>query len=157
MCIGKQQRAAARTASCHRRVGRRRWAAGSRTADSSTRSRGDWMSDFDIDDFRREVREWLEESCPATMRTPVPADELPYGGRLGGPAKNPDTEVWLRRAASRGFTVPTVSVEYGGAGLSAAEADVRAEEMRRIGARPPLLGSGVALLLPTLLRFGTEE
>jgi len=33
---------------------------------------------------------------------------------------------------------------------------VLAEEMRRIGARPPLLGSGVALLLPTLLRFGTE-
>jgi len=124
---------------------------------SSTCAREDWMSVFEIDDFRRDVRKWLDANCPATMRTPVAADEFPTGGRRGGPAKNPDTDVWLKRAASRGFTVPTVSTEYGGAGLSAAEADVLAEEMRRIGARPPLLGSGVALLLPTLLRFGTEE
>src|SRR5882757_492384 len=124
---------------------------------SSTCAREDWMSVFEIDDFRRDVRKWLDANCPATMRTPVAADEFPTGGRRGGPAKNPDTDVWLKRAASRGFTVPTVSTGYGGAGLSAAEADVLAEGMRRIGARPPLLGSGVALLLPTLLRFGTEE
>jgi acyl-CoA dehydrogenase len=80
---------------------------------------------------------------------------VPSGGRIA--ARNPDTDVWMRRAVERGFTVPRVSVEYGGAGLSAEQAGVLAEEMAGIGARPPLLGSGISLLLPTLLRFGSEE
>jgi acyl-CoA dehydrogenase len=110
-----------------------------------------------IDAFRRDIRRWLEENCPATMRTPMPMDELPTGGRRADPVKNPDTQVWLNRAAARGFTAPTVPVKYGGGGLSAAEAQVLAEEMERISARPPLLGTGLSLLLPALLRYGTEE
>lgn len=115
------------------------------------------MSASLIDVFRRDIRRWLEENCPVSMRTAMPMDELPTGGSSDGLPKNPDTQIWLNRAAARGFTAPTVPVEYGGAGLSAAEAQVLAEEMQRIGARPPLLGSGLSLLLPALLRFGTEE
>jgi len=69
------------------------------------------MSVFEIGDFRRDVREWLEENCPATMRTPVPADELPNGGRRGGPAKNPDTEVWLEARRFSWVHRATISAE----------------------------------------------
>jgi acyl-CoA dehydrogenase len=113
------------------------------------------MSGYELQEFGAEVREWLEDNCPQSMRTPMTLDEVPSGGRF--PSRNPDTDVWLQRAAERGFTVPQVPVEYGGAGLSAEQAGVLAEEMARIGARPPLLGSGISLLLPTLLRFGSEE
>jgi alkylation response protein AidB-like acyl-CoA dehydrogenase len=113
------------------------------------------MSAVELDAFRSDVRDWLADNCPPSMRTPMTLDEVPSGGRIA--ARNPDTDVWMRRAAERGFTVPQVSVEYGGAGLSAEQAGVLAEEMTRIGARPPLLGSGISLLLPTLLRFGSEE
>jgi acyl-CoA dehydrogenase len=115
------------------------------------------MADDDLDEFRREVREWLSDNCPPSMRKPMTLDELPSGGRRGGPPKNPDTDVWMHRAVERGFTVPRVPVEYGGAGLSAKQAAVLNEEMARIGARPPLMGSGISLLLPTLLKYGTEE
>ena len=30
-----------------------------------------------IEAFREEVRSWLEVNCPASMRTPMPADEYP--------------------------------------------------------------------------------
>ncbi|WP_111511489.1 acyl-CoA dehydrogenase family protein [Mycobacterium kyogaense] len=113
------------------------------------------MSAEELDDFRSEVRAWLEDNCPESMRTPMTLDEVPSGGRF--PSQNPDTDVWMRRAAERGFTLPNVPVEYGGAGLSAQQVKVLNQEMVRIGARPPLLGSGISLLVPTLLRFGTEE
>ena len=114
------------------------------------------LASEELTDLRFELRRWLEDNCPPSMRTPMPSDEVPYGGQQSQ-AKNPDTWVWLRRAAARGLTMPTVPVEYGGAGLASAQAAVLAEEMERIRARPPLLGSGLSLLAPTLLRFGTER
>ena len=38
----------------------------------------------------------------------------------------------------RGWTVPTWPRDYGGGGLSAAEAAVLQQEMRRLGCRPAL-------------------
>ena len=43
-----------------------------------------------VEAFREEVRSWLEENCPASMRTPMPADEYPGGGRRAA-FKNPET------------------------------------------------------------------
>ena len=37
----------------------------------------------ELDGFRVEVRDWLEENCPAAMRTPVLDDEIVWGGRQG--------------------------------------------------------------------------
>ena len=34
-----------------------------------------------LETFRQEVREWLETNCPASMRTPMPEEESPWGGR----------------------------------------------------------------------------
>jgi acyl-CoA dehydrogenase len=53
--------------------------------------------------------------------------------------------------------VPTWPKEYGGAGLSPEETAILYEEMRRIGARPPLVSFGISMLGPALLKFGNEE
>jgi acyl-CoA dehydrogenase len=106
--------------------------------------------------FRDEIRAWLEASCPPSMRRPpVPGEEV-WGGR------NPsfysdDARIWLDRCAERGYTAPTWPPEYGGAGLSADDAHVLEQEMRRLGCRRPLVSFGVWMLGPVLLEFGTDE
>jgi len=110
----------------------------------------------DMTAFREEIRGWLEENCPASMRTPMPADESPGGGRRAV-FKNPDTKVWMERMAERGFTVPMWPKEYGGGGLSKEENQVLGEELRRINARPAHVGMGISMIGPALLEFGTEE
>jgi len=106
--------------------------------------------------FREEIREWLEENCPPSIRTAMPADEYPGGGRRAK-FKNPATKIWLDRMAERGFTVPMWPKEYGGAGLSTAENQVLSEEMRRLNARPAHLGMGISMIGPALLEYGTPE
>lgn len=105
--------------------------------------------------FREEVRAWLADNCPASMRTPCPPAELAWGGRHPS-YPNPDTKLWLDRMAARGWTVPTWPVEYGGAGLPQVEADILAEELERIGARAPLFSFGLWMLAPVLLEFASE-
>jgi alkylation response protein AidB-like acyl-CoA dehydrogenase len=107
-------------------------------------------------DFREDVRGWLDENCPASMRSPMPADEYPGGGRRAR-YKNPDTQVWLANMAERGFTVPTWPKEYGGGGLTKDENAILADELRRINARPAHLGMGISMIGPALLDYGTEE
>lgn len=105
--------------------------------------------------FREEVRGWLEDSCPASMRTPMVADEYPGGGR-GADYKNADTKLWMDRCAERGYTVPTWPKEFGGAGLNKDEAVVLQQEMQRINARPALVGMGLSMIGPALLEYGTD-
>ena len=105
--------------------------------------------------FRDEVRGWLEDNCPASMRTPMVADEHPGGGRRAE-YKNADTKLWMDRCAERGYTVPSWPKEYGGAGLNKDEAVVLQQEMRRINARPALLGMGLSMIGPALLEYGTD-
>ena len=109
----------------------------------------------DLEAFRDEVRNWLEENCPPSMRTPMPADEYPGGGRRAR-FKNPETKLWMERMAERGFVVPMWPREYGGGGLSKAQTQVLAEEMRRINARPAHVGMGISMIGPALLEYGTE-
>ena len=106
--------------------------------------------------FRHEVRSWLEDNCPGSMRTPMPADEFPGGGR-NATYKNPDTQLWLQHMSERGFTVPMWPTQYGGAGLSSADNQVLQQELRRIRARPAFVGMGVSMIGPALLEFGNEE
>jgi alkylation response protein AidB-like acyl-CoA dehydrogenase len=90
------------------------------------------------------------------MRTAMPADEYPGGGRRAR-YKNPDTLVWLDRMAERGFTVPMWPKDYGGAGLTKEQSQVLGEELKRINARPAHVGMGISMIGPALLEFGTEE
>lgn len=105
--------------------------------------------------FRAEARAWLEANCPPSMRTPMPDDEVVWGGRRAS-FKNPDSKLWLERMAAKGWTVPTWPRDYGGGGLSDAEARILEEEMRRLNCRSPLQSFGIWMLGPVLLEFGTE-
>jgi alkylation response protein AidB-like acyl-CoA dehydrogenase len=110
----------------------------------------------DLSAFRRDTRAWLEANCPPSMRTPMPAEEYPGGGRRAR-YKNPETKLWMERMGERGFTVPLWPKAYGGAGLDKAENQVLQEELRRLNARPAHLGMGISMIGPALLEFGTEE
>ncbi len=112
------------------------------------------MADLAV--FRQEVRSWLEANCPESMRTPMPADENPGGGRRAQ-FKNPDTKLWMDRCAEKGYTVPSWPSQYGGAGLDKDQTLVFQEEMRRVNARPPHVGMGISMIGPALLEYGTDE
>jgi alkylation response protein AidB-like acyl-CoA dehydrogenase len=110
-----------------------------------------------LDTFRSETRDWLEANCPPEMREPMRSEkDACWGGRNWTFASDAQRR-WLERMVARGWTVPHWPKEYGGAGLSPAEAKVLKEEMARIGARNPLYSFGISMLGPALLKFGTED
>ncbi len=109
-----------------------------------------------LQDFRSEVRQWLEANCPASMRTPIVEEEEVWGGTQEQ-FKNPDSKIWLERMAAKGWTTPEWPKAYGGGGLSPQEALILKEEMQRLGCRPALLSFGIWMLGPVLLQYGTEE
>jgi alkylation response protein AidB-like acyl-CoA dehydrogenase len=111
----------------------------------------------DLDAFRSDARAWLEANCPAEMRQPIRSEaDVCWGGR-NWKFQSDAQKRWLEVMAERGWTVPDWPTDYGGGGLSPAEARVLKEEMQRIGARPPLTSFGISMLGPALLAFGTEE
>ena len=113
------------------------------------------MADFggsDLDQFRREARDWIEANAPASVRgTP---NATGPGAQL---AQSADMETWRIRLADKGWTAPTWPVEYGGAGLSIPQGRVIEEEIARIRAPNPAQGMGMIMFAPTLLEFGTHE
>jgi acyl-CoA dehydrogenase len=111
----------------------------------------------DLETFRAEARAWLEENCPAEMRTPARGDEdVCWGGR-NFVFQSDGQRLWLERCVAKGYTVPDWPTAYGGAGLSAAETKILRQEMARLGCRSPLNSFGIWMLGPALLKFGTEE
>jgi len=111
----------------------------------------------DLEPFRAEIREWLAQNAPESLHgRGASALEGVWGGRKWV-FDEPDKKLWLERCAERGFTAPTWPAEYGGGGLSAAEAKVLGQEMGRLRVPPPLIGFGLTMIGPTLLQYGTEE
>ena len=110
----------------------------------------------DLDQFREETRSWLEANCPPEMRQPVEDEADVYWGGRNATFKNEAQKAWFEACVAKGYTVPAWPKEYGGAGLSPAEAKVLREEMARIDARSPLHSFGIWMLGPALLHFGTE-
>lgn len=107
-------------------------------------------------EFRIEVRAWLEENCPSSMRTNMPESEMVWGGR-SQQWFNPDAKLWTDRMAERRWTVPHWPEAYGGAGLDSAQVKILHQEMDRINARVPLQSFGIWMLGPALLEFASEE
>ena len=119
-----------------------------------TKNQGLGMSG--LEEFRSELRSWLEENCPASMRMPMVEEEMPGGG-LRAAYKNPDTKLWLDRCAEKGYTAPSWPKEFGGAGLNKDQINIFQEEMRFINARTPLVGMGLSMIGPALLEFGDDQ
>jgi alkylation response protein AidB-like acyl-CoA dehydrogenase len=110
----------------------------------------------DLERFRTEARAWLLANAPKSMFTPARSEEdvCPGGKKLHYP---PDVLQWLKVMGERGWTAPSWPKEYGGGGLSAAEAKVLQEEMRALKLRPALGGFGLTMIGPLLLHEGNEE
>ena len=103
--------------------------------------------------FRRETRAWIAANFPSSLahKDPVPLRHHPELA-----AREPDFAIWCERIAAKGWAVPTWPVEFGGAGLSAGQAKITAEELGAIGAFDPLRSNGSVMLGPTVLEFGTD-
>ncbi|HEX2560825.1 acyl-CoA dehydrogenase family protein [Phenylobacterium sp.] len=113
------------------------------------------MADFggsDLEALRKEAREWFEANFPQSLRgKPNPAM------REERVEPTPDQDLWRQRMGEKGWGVPTWPKQYGGGGLTPAEARVVQQEMMRIGAYNPIGGMGVMMFGPTLLEYGNEE
>ncbi len=115
------------------------------------------MADFggaDLEAFRAEARQWLEENYPASLRKDPDAVEEAL---IGDAKPREDVELWKRRVVEKGWGAPTWPRQYGGGGLSGLEARVLTEELNRIGATNPIGGMGISMIGPTLLEYGTED
>src|SRR3569832_109988 len=116
----------------------------------------------DLEAFRSESRAWLEANRPPSMRGGAEIavtdgdDNSIWGGRKAQ-FKNPEQKLWLDRMGAKGWTAPTWPREYGGGGLSGAEAKVLTQELARIKARPALMSFGLWMLGPALLEYANEE
>ena len=104
-----------------------------------------------LDSFRQETREWLEENCPQSMRSPMTnvENDQCWGGRKWT-FKSEDQKLWMERMGAKGWTAPDWPKEYGGGGLNKEEHKVLKSELGRIRARSPLDSFGIWMIVPAL-------
>ena len=106
----------------------------------------------DTEIFRQEVRQFIAESFPDSLRG--------KGNALAaveGPATESEAQkAWREAMGSRGWGTPTWPAEYGGGGLSRKQAAILNEELAKAGAYNPIGGMGVMMFGPTLLEYGSE-
>jgi len=117
------------------------------------------MADFGgADAFAEEVRKELAAMYPPELKDPnAKTDyEAVWGGRAFAGSSDPQI-VWMKRMAQKGWTAPTWPKEYGGGGLTPAEARVLDRELAAGKYRQPLASFGVWMLGPVLLEYATEE
>ncbi|MGE0825905.1 MAG: acyl-CoA dehydrogenase family protein [Candidatus Binatia bacterium] len=111
----------------------------------------------DLEQFRADTRKWLLDNAPAGVRgLTLALGEGNWGGRKAT-YPNPDMKRWLEVMAARGWTAPEWPKEYGGGGLSKAEAKILREEMAALRLPEPLSGFGLTMIGPTLLQYGNED
>lgn len=105
-----------------------------------------------LEAFRLEVREWLAANFPASLKGKGNA----LASVEGPTRETPEMTKWREAMGGKGWGVPTWPREYGGGGLSKAEARVLSDEMARADAWNPIGGMGVMMFGPTLLEYGSE-
>ena len=110
------------------------------------------MADFggDVETFRAEARTWLEENFPSSLK----GVEVALAGAVA--PLTGDAKLWRDRMGAKGWGTPTWPTQYGGGGLSSAEARILNQEMAKLGARNPIGGMGVMMFGPTLLEYGDD-
>src|SRR5215469_12842266 len=114
----------------------------------------DFGVDADLEAFRAEARAWLEENAPKGVRR---QPELTMEQMESGVRPTSDTELWRKRIGEKGWGTPTWPKEYGGGGLSPAQARILQQEMARIGLANPIVGMGPGMFGSTLLEYGTDD
>jgi alkylation response protein AidB-like acyl-CoA dehydrogenase len=103
----------------------------------------------EAEDFRAEIRAWLEQNLPDGWFEP--------GFELTDTARKQFNVEWPAKLFEGGWICATWPEEYGGKGLTTMQGVVLAEEFAR--AKAPMRGDffGDTLVGPTLLQWGSEE
>ena len=98
-----------------------------------------------IEDFRGEVRDWLNDNFSDKIKTAAAGSE--------------EHKKWVNRLADKGWICPGWATEYGGAGLDFQHQITLMQELNAAGATLPPDNGGQArtMIGPTILEFGTEE
>ncbi len=96
--------------------------------------------------FRQEVRSFVRERLPADIRRKV---------ELGLRLEHADYVTWFRILESHGWLTPGWPVEQGGPGWNHVQRYIFDEETL-LGGAPRLIASGIQMLGPVLIAFGTE-
>lgn len=107
--------------------------------------------------FRQETRNWLKANAPESLFGTRKGRFDGYWGGKKNTESNPDVLAWRDVMVERGWSAPTWPTEYGGGGLSDAEAEILEDLLDEFKLPPPVVGFGLAMIGPTLLDFGTEE
>ncbi|MEW5687061.1 MAG: acyl-CoA dehydrogenase family protein [Pseudomonadota bacterium] len=116
------------------------------------------MADFGgADAFAEEVRKDLAAMYPPELKDPKAKTdyEAVWGGRAFAGSTDPQI-VWMKRMAEKGWTAPTWPKEYGGGGLTPAQARVLDKELSAGKYRQPLASFGIWMLGPVLLEYANE-
>ena len=122
----------------------------------------DWADSAEQSAFRTQVQSFIEERLPDYYRRR--AEEIDAAGEhdwqadltIGDGDAKAAARQWAGALAEHGWAAPHWPREYGGAGLTSMEQFIFNSEMAYSGA-PPVGGSGMRLLGPTVLVHGTEE
>jgi len=117
--------------------------------------------DFDLhfteedEEFRKEVRAWLEENIPANLDWPVdPYDTTPEQTKI--------KEGIRRGIGAKGWFAPDVPKEYGGGGMPDERVAILAQEFNRMSKRTGgsgasgILGFVFDIMAGPIMRFGPE-
>ena len=99
------------------------------------------------DQFREEVRSWIAESMPATMKKH--AEE-------GANFENSEVMDWHKILYAKGWAAPNWPVEHGGPGWDVAQRSIFQEECVRANA-PSLSPFGLSMVGPLLVQYGNDE
>src|SRR5215468_6306449 len=109
--------------------------------------------DFDFTDqqqqFRQEIRTWLERNVPDELRG------RGFASSRGEPEAVARLRAWQRTLHKAGYVGMDWPAEYGGRGASLVEQIIFYEEMSRAQAPQPLNRSGLSMLGPTLMKHGS--
>ena len=113
----------------------------------------DFGGDVELETFRKDASAWLEANFPASLKGKAGL----MMALMDGPEPDGDVLAWKQAMGAKGWGTPTWSTEYGGGGLSNAQARVLQQEMAKAGAFNPLnAGMGITMIGPTILDYGTE-
>jgi alkylation response protein AidB-like acyl-CoA dehydrogenase len=103
----------------------------------------------EAEEFRKEIRRWLEENLPPGWFEP--------GYELKGAERAQFNQEWVKKLYAGGWICASWPKEYGGKGLTTMENVVVAEEFARAGASLRADFFGDTLVGPTILQWGTEQ
>ena len=96
--------------------------------------------------FRQEVRAFVQDKLPADIKKKV---------ELGLRLEHADYVTWFRILEARGWLTPGWPTAHGGPGWNPVQRYIFDEETL-LGGAPRIIASGIQMLGPVLIAFGTE-